>query len=239
MLRALLTLIIFVGSSGFAAENDAVAPESRYSYGTPNREGIGKHYMGREISHVMGHRGARWLERSGRMKEERTDLLLQGLPVKAGDTVVDLGAGSGYFTLPIAAMLDTGKVLAVDIQQEMLDIINARAQAAGADNVVPILATPTDPSIPPGSADLVLLVDAYHEFSHPYEVMQGVHKGLRKGGLVVLVEYRAEDPSVPIKRLHKMTEAQAKQEMAAAGFEFLENRRDLPQQHILVFRKPG
>jgi SAM-dependent methyltransferase len=210
-----------------------------YRIGVPSRDGIGKFYMGREISHVMGHRGAAWLERPGREREERTDLLLANLPLAPDDVVVDLGAGSGYFSLPIAARLTTGRVLAVDIQREMLDMVERRARAAGAENIDTILATAQNPRIPANSADLVLLVDAYHEFSHPREVMLGVLRGLKPGGRVVLVEYRGEDPSVPIKPLHKMTEAQARRELEAIGFEFLENRGYLPQQHVLLFRKPG
>ncbi|MEM0953831.1 MAG: class I SAM-dependent methyltransferase [Pseudomonadota bacterium] len=238
MLRYLLAALISVTVPISADKAVSSTTELRYDYSTPSRDGIGKRYMGREISQVMGHRGAGWLERPSRVREERTDLLLQGLPLKNSDVVVDLGAGSGYFTLPIAARLSAGKVLAIDIQQEMLDIIEARTRRAGIANVEGILATPTNPSIPTDSADLVLLVDAYHEFSHPYEVMAGVLDGLRPGGLVVLVEYRGEDASVPIKPLHKMTEAQARLELTAVGFEFVENRDYLPQQHVLVFRKP-
>ena len=138
------------------------------------RDGIGKIYFGREISHVMGHLGAGWLERPSREQEERTDLLLNALPLEPGDTVVDLGAGTGYFSFPIAQRLDVGEVLAVDIQQEMLDIIMARAAESGIDNVQTVLATPTSPGLGDAEVDLVLMVDAYHEFSHPAEVMAEV-----------------------------------------------------------------
>ncbi len=210
----------------------------QYSYQPPSRDGIGKTYMNREISHVMGHRGMAWLERPGREREERTDLLLDALPIRDGDVVADLGAGSGYFSLPIAKRVGSGRVLAIDIQPEMLDQIRRRSSAGSIDNIDTVLATASDPKIPPNSVDLLLLVDAYHEFSHPREVMQGVLKGLVPGGKVILVEYRAEDPTVPIKPLHKMTEQQARRELEAVGLEFVENIRSLPQQHILVFRKP-
>ncbi len=222
-----------------AASIAAAEAPTEYRFGKPSRDGIGKFYMGREISHVMGHLAAGWLERPGREQEERTDLLFRNLPLAPDDTVVDLGAGSGYFSFPIAERLPDGQVLAVDIQQEMLDIIARRAREAGVSNVVPVLATAENPNIPQGSANLALLVDAYHEFSHPREVMHGVYKGLVPGGLVVLVEYRGEDRRVPIKPLHKMTEAQARKELEAAGFEFVENRDYLPQQHVLIFRKPA
>jgi SAM-dependent methyltransferase len=209
-----------------------------YTLTEPSPDGIGKIYMGREISFVMGHLGAGWLERPDREAEERTDLVLDNLPLAPGDLVADIGAGTGYFSLPIAARVPRGRVLAVDIQQEMLDIVAQRAKAAGLRNVEPVLATETDPRLPEGAVDLVLMVDAYHEFSHPWEVMTGIVRGLRQGGRVVLIEYRGEDPGVPILALHKMTEAQARQEMAAVGLDWVETKGVLPQQHFMVFRKP-
>ena len=218
---------------------DPTTAAESYTYGPASRDGIGKFYMGREISHVMGHRGAGWLERPAREREERTDLLLGNLGLKADDVVVDLGAGTGYFSLPIARRVNAGRVLAVDIQPEMLAIVERRSRKEGLDNIETVLASPSDPRIPAGVADLVLMVDAYHEFSHPREVMQGVVAGLKPDGLVVLVEYRAEDPRVRIKRLHKMTAEQAIREMQAAGLQWLETRDLLPQQHVLVFTKVG
>ena len=215
------------------------ATPDHYRYGPASRDGIGKFYQGREISHVMGHLGAGWLERPTREREERTGLLIRNLPLRDGDTAVDLGAGTGYFSFPIAARVGDGAVLAIDIQPEMLAIIEARAAREGVTNIKTLLGTAQDPQIPPGSADLVLLVDAYHEFSHPREVMQGVMAGLKPGGLVALVEYRGEDDSVPIKPLHKMTERQARRELEPIGFEFVGNETYLPRQHVLMFRKPG
>lgn len=209
-----------------------------YSTRPASPDGIGKVYMGREISFVMGHLGAGWLERPTREAEERTDLLLDNLPLEADDVVADLGAGTGYFSLPMARRVPAGRVLAVDIQPEMLEIVSRRAQAAGLANVEPVLASETDPGLPPGQVDLVLMVDAYHEFSHPREVMTGIVRGLKPGGRVVLIEYRAEDPAVPILELHKMSEAQARREMEAVGLEWVQTRDILPQQHFLVFRKP-
>ena len=209
-----------------------------YTLTEASPDGIGKVYQGREISFVMGHLGAGWLERPTREAEERTDLVLDNLPLEADDLVADMGAGTGYFSLPIAARVPKGRVLAVDIQQEMLDIINRRAKSAGIANVEPLLATETDPRLPPGAVDLVLLVDAYHEFSHPREVMTGIVQGLRSGGRLVLIEYRGEDPAVPILALHKMTQAQARREMEVVGLEWVETKDVLPQQHFMVFRKP-
>ncbi|MFT4790258.1 MAG: SAM-dependent methyltransferase [Paraglaciecola sp.] len=211
--------------------------ESYYQIGEASRDGIGKFYMGREISQVMGHLGAGWLERPKREREERTDLLLKQLTLKATDYVVDLGAGTGYFSFPIAVQLTAGKVLAVDIEPEMLRLIEQRKSAEGIENIDTILASERSPNIPNASVDMVLLVDAYHEFSHPREVMAGVVKGLKPGGRVVLVEYRGEDNRVPIKRLHKMTQQQAKLEMSVVGLQWLRTDDYLPQQHVMIFSK--
>lgn len=231
--RALALLVSFV------AFGCSQADDEHYTYTQVNRDGIGKFYMGREISHVMGHRGAGWLERPEREQEERTDLLMDSLPLEPDSVVVDLGAGSGYFSIPIAARLPEGRVVAVDIQQEMLDRLERRAGDAGVANIDLLLATETDPRIPENTADLVLIVDAYHEFSHPREVMLGVAGGLKPGGLLYLLEYRAEDPDVRILRLHKMTEKQAIREVEAAGLKWRETLDFLPQQHVLVFEKPA
>jgi ubiquinone/menaquinone biosynthesis C-methylase UbiE len=212
--------------------------DSPYTTKAPRPDGIGKVYLGREISFVMGHLGAGWLERPEREAEERTDLLLDNLPLEPDDVIVDLGAGTGYFSLPMAGRVPQGRVLAVDIQQEMLDIVTRRARSAGIDNLSTVLATETDPGLPAATVDLMLMVDAYHEFSHPLEVMTGVVRALKPGGRVVLIEYRAEDPRVPILELHKMSQAQARREMAAVGLEWVESRDVLPQQHFMIFRKP-
>jgi SAM-dependent methyltransferase len=216
-----------------------VAPGEHYEQGLPNPDGIGKVYLGREISHVMGHRAAGWLDRPMREVVERTDLLIERLPLAPDDVVADIGAGTGYFTFPIARRVPDGEVLAVDIQPEMLALLEARADEGGVGNVRPVLGSVTDPNLPAGAVDLILIVDAYHEFSHPREMGEAMVRALVPGGLLVLVEYRAEDPSVPIKRLHKMTEAQARKEMEAIGLRWVGTEDYLPQQHVLVFRRPG
>ena len=209
-----------------------------YTSKSPSRDGIGKVYMGREISFVMGHRGVGWLERYARQREERTDLVVEAMELEPDALVVDLGAGSGYFTFRIGPRVPQGKVLAVDIQPEMLAIIEKRKREGNHTNIETVLATETEPNLPLGAVDAVLMVDAYHEFSHPREVMTAVFEALRPGGRIFLVEYRGEDPSIPILPLHKMTEAQVRLEMAAVGLEFVDNRKMLPSQHFLVFRKP-
>lgn len=209
-----------------------------YVLGDATIDGIGKYYMGREISQVMGHLGASWLERETRIDEERTDLLMAFLLDLDADVVADIGVGTGYFALPWARGLGGGRVFGVDIQPEMLDILAARAEQEGLSNVVPVQGAVDDPGLPVDSVDVVLIVDAYHEFSHPREMMQGIVAGLRPGGRLVLVEYRGEDPFVPIKDLHKMTEEQAIREVEAAGLRWVATESFLPQQHVLVFEKP-
>lgn len=209
-----------------------------YVEGRASRDGIGKFYMGREISQVMGHLGAEWLERPSREREERTDLLIAALDLESGAIVADIGAGTGYFALPMAQKVgSSGKVLAVDIQPEMLAIIEQRSRTEGVQNIETILASASDPRLPVGLVDVVLLVDAYHEFSHPREVMTGIVASLSERGRVILVEYRGEDQSVPIKPLHKMTIEQASNEMAAVGLALETVLDDLPRQHIMVFRR--
>ena len=208
-----------------------------YQTKSPAYDGIGRVYMGREISEVMGHLGAGWLERSDREQQERTDLLATALDLKPTDVIADIGAGTGYFSFRLARAVPQGKVLAVDIQPEMIEYLTAGKRKAKTPNVEPVLGTITDPKLPPDSVDLALLVDAYHEFSNPREMMDNIVKSLRPGGRVVLVEYRAEDPNVPIKEHHKMTEAQATKEMKAVGLRLLKNDKRLPQQHILIFGK--
>lgn len=244
MIRALaivvLSLLSSISPATGESEKSSTAAGSLeiYSRKTPSRDGIGKVYMNREISFVMGHRGANWLERPTREREERTDLVIENMELEPDAVVADIGAGSGYFTMRISSRVPQGRVLAVDIQQEMLDVIEKRVAAAEAGNVRTILGTPTDPSLPTSGVDAALMVDAYHEFSHPREMMTALVEALRPGGRAFLVEYREEDPSVPILPLHKMSEAQTRLEMEAVGLEFVENRSMLPQQHFLIFRKP-
>ncbi|MEL7448531.1 MAG: class I SAM-dependent methyltransferase [Pseudomonadota bacterium] len=237
-LRLLAVLAASAAGACGAGYPEAAAEGSRYESGRASRDGIGKFYEGREISHVMGHLGAAWLERPERERQERTDLLIGMMPLETDSVVADIGAGTGYFSFRIAERVPDGKVLAVDIQQEMVDIISARIEGGAPANVVPVLGTEDNPTLPAGAVDVILLVDAYHEFSYPYEMGKAMADALKPGGRLVLVEYRAEDPSVPIKRLHKMSEAQSRKEMATVGLEWERTESALPQQHFMVFRKP-
>ncbi len=205
----------------------------------PSRDGIGKAYMGREIAQVMGHLAAGWLERPEREAQEKPRVLIDSLSLEPDAVVADIGAGTGYFTFRLAERVPEGRVLAVDIQQEMVDLLEDRERELGLANVEPILGEIDDPKLPEGQVDLVLMVDSYHEFSHPREMMAGIVHGLKPGGRVALVEYRGEDPNLNIKPLHTMTQDQAKREMAAAGLEHMETLDVLPTQHLMIFRKPG
>jgi ubiquinone/menaquinone biosynthesis C-methylase UbiE len=217
----------------------AAPPVSRYEYRrVHDPDGIGKFYMGREIAWVMGHQAADWLDRPERVKEERTDKLLGALSLKPGMVVADVGAGSGYFTFPMAEKVGArGKVLAVDIQKEMIEIIKKRMKARKLTNIEPVLGTITDPKLPKGKVDLILMVDVYHEFSHPYEMVESMVKALKPKGLLVFVEYRLEDPNVPIKLVHKMSQKQVKKEMSVHPLRHVKTIDILPWQHIILFEK--
>jgi SAM-dependent methyltransferase len=203
-----------------------------------NPDGIGKFYMGREIASVMGHEGAGWLERPSRDLEEQPNQAVQALGLRSTDTVADIGAGTGYFSFRMAALLPQGKVLAVDIQPEMIDILNFFKHEGQGENIEPILGEVDDPHLPTASIDLALMVDAYHEFEYPREMMQGIVAALKPGGRVALLEYRGENPFILIKGLHKMTQKQVKKEMQAVGLEWLGTKNLLPQQHLMFFQKP-
>lgn len=233
----LLVLLTIVGLPA-CGTRPITTVQGDYTYIAPSGDGIGKMYYGREIAQVMGHEGAYWLERPNREQEERPVVAIAALELQPDDVVADIGAGTGYFSFRIAPYLPQGKVLAVDVQPEMLALITQKKAELGIPNVEPVLGQPDDPKLPPGSVDLAILVDAYHEFEYPQEMMQGLVQALRPGGRVVLVEYRAENPLVMIKRLHKMSQAQARKEMAAVGLRWIKTDDRLPQQHLLFFEKP-
>jgi SAM-dependent methyltransferase len=201
-------------------------------------DGIGKFYMGREIAQVMGHEAAGWLERPEREKEEQPTKLLEALKVQPGDVVADVGAGSGYLSFRLAEVVGAkGKVLAEDIQPEMLDLIRKRMKDKKVTNVEPILGTITDPKLPTGGVDLILMVDVYHEFDHPLEMTESMVKALKQGGRLVFVEYRLEDTDVPIKLVHKMSQKQVIKEMAPHPLRYVKTLDGLPWQHIIIFEK--
>lgn len=220
-----------------AATNADPPPPFAYDEGKDDFEGIGRTYFGREIARFMSHHAIGWLERGSREAEERTGALLDALDLRPDMVVADIGAGSGYFTMPIARRVPKGRVLATDIQPEMIDFLEARARTEGLTNVEGILSRGEDAMLPEAGVDVVLLVDAYHEFDRPWEMARSIHRALRPGGRVALVEYRAEDPDVPIKRLHKMSVAQARLEWEAAGFRWVATDGRLPIQHLIWFAR--
>ncbi len=215
------------------------AAPSRYTSKQASRDGTGKVYLGREISHVVGHGAIRWLERPERIKEEAPDLMVKKMNIKPDDVVADIGAGSGYFTFRIQPLVPKGQVIAVDIQDEMLEYIKNRSKEGGFKNVKTHKGIPEDTKLPADSITVAFIVDAYHEFSHPWEMIRSIVKALKPGGRLILLEYRGEDPEVPIKPLHKMTEKQSIREMEAAGLKHKETLEFLPTQHFMVFVKPG
>jgi precorrin-6B methylase 2 len=216
---------------------------SRYEFRRfhdPN--GIGKFYMGREIALVMGAPAAGWLERPEREKEEQSTKMIDSLGLKPGMIVADIGAGSGVLTLMMTDKVgENGKVVAVDIQQKMLDRLAKKLKERQVDNVELVLGTDKSPRLPKESIDLALMVDVYHEFAYPYEMMLEISKAMKPGGRVVFVEFRMEDPDVPIKPVHKMSEAQVKKEISQPefGLKWKETIGVLPWQHVIIFEKPA
>ena len=219
---------------------DAPAPpgQSPYVEGPASRDGTGRFYLGREVGRVMSYTVAPWLDRSTRAQEQLPDRVVAEMGLAPDAVVADLGAGTGYFTFRLSEHVPRGRVYAVDVQPEMIDILRTRVRENGVANVEVVQGSETDPGLPPGRVDAVLLVDTYHELSHPFEVMTAVVQALRPGGHVYVVEYRAEDPRVPIHPLHKMTEAQIRLELTAVGLTWRETLDFLPTQHLLVFEKP-
>ena len=240
-----LLMVCLVFTTPVGAEDltkKPAAPESeRYEFRElhdPN--GIGKFYMGREIAHVMGAAGAIWLERPEREDEEAPSILVKSLKLQPGNVVADIGAGSGVISLMMAEIVGPkGKVLAVDVQQEMIDLLEKKLKEKKVTNVVGVLGTEKTPRLDPGTVDLAIMVDVYHEFAYPYEMMKEIAKSLKPGGRVVFVEYRKEDPNVPIKLVHKMTQAQVKKEihLPEFGLKWKETIDKLPRQHIIIFEK--
>ena len=233
----LLSLSVFcfslsVTESSIAAEHPGYveAPERRTT-------GIGKFYMGREISFVMGHQAAAWLNRPGRIQEEMPDEVVANMSLNQNDVVADIGAGSGYFSFRIAKLVPDGKVFAVDIQPEMLQLIEGQKTQDGVNNIEGVLGEIDNPNLPPNSIDAAIMVDAYHEFSHPFEMIDGLYNALRPGGRIFLLEYRGEDASVPIRPLHKMTEEQVVREMSVFGLDWTDTLDFLPWQHMMIFTK--
>jgi precorrin-6B methylase 2 len=232
LLVAALSAMTCMSTLSLAAESPGYveAPERRTT-------GIGKFYMGREIAFVMGHRAAGWLNREERIEEEMPDKVVANMNLNPDHVVADIGAGSGYFSFRIAKLVPTGKVLAVDIQPEMLQIIEARKTDGNVTNIEGVKGEIDNPNLPANSIDAAIMVDAYHEFSHPFEMINGIVEALRPGGRIFLLEYRGEDASVPIRPLHKMTQEQVIKEMSVFGLQWTDTLNFLPWQHMMIFTK--
>ena len=239
MMKRLYTVVLlfsflFISNKSLSQE---IIQEDYYTFKRGDYNGIGKWYMGREIAYVMGFQGIGWLERSEREKEENVSSLIKNMKIKSNEVIADIGAGSGYHAFRIASLVTNGLVYAVDIQPEMLMAIEKTKEFRKVENIKTILGTEKTVELPKNSVDKILMVDVYHEFSFPVEMINSIKNALKPNGELFLIEYRAEDLKVPIKRIHKMTEKQAVKEMKAAGLVLKENIDNLPWQHCMVFIK--
>jgi ubiquinone/menaquinone biosynthesis C-methylase UbiE len=236
-MRYLIILLLIFGFAQNAISQQGANSAGSYTFKTPDRDGTGKVYMGREISKVMNFMGMSWLERSTRNQEENTDLAIKKLPIDEASVVADIGAGSGFYTFRIAKRVPKGKVYAVEIQDSAIKYLKEKSGELGFDNVITIKGSEKSPQLPENSIDLAIMVDVYHELLYPHEVLQEIKKSLKPDGKLLLIEYRGEDPEVYIKPLHKMTVAQVTKELTANGFKMVQNGQFMNIQHFLVFEK--
>lgn len=211
--------------------------DSIYTYGTPSSGGTGKFYLGREIARVMGASNASWLDRESRPEEEHTQLAIDKIKISPMGVIADIGAGTGYYTFKLAPKVPQGRVLAVEIQDEMIKAIKDRKKKLNNKNAGVIKGSTKSANLPENFVDLAIMVDVYHEFEYPVEMLQSVKKSLKKDGKILLIEYKGEDPAVAIRPLHKTTVAQLSKEFRANGFELDYNGQFMPIQHFLLFRK--
>lgn len=240
--------IIFIASLVICGFSDCTSQQRRpgagreqnypgYTYKNPSADGTGKYYFGREISRVMGAEGSEWLERDSRQEEENTSLMIDKLPLTANAVVADIGAGTGYYSFPIAGKITKGRLYAVEVQPQMLKYLREK-KALLRDSIVSIVSgSEKSPNLPSNSVDLAILVDVYHELAYPAEMLQEIGRSLKKDGKLLLIEFRGEDPAVPIKALHKTTVAQLSRELGANGFGLAYRGDFLPMQHFLIFSK--
>lgn len=235
-----ITIIFFCFSNCSNSQNGnnpANKPDTIYTYGKSSEDGIGKFYMGREIAAVMGASGAAWLERDERQKEENTQLAIEKMQLKQDAVIADIGAGTGYYTFKIASELPKGKIYAVEIQDEMIRYLKEKKSSVQANNVAIIKGSSTSPNLPTASVDLAIMVDVYHELEYPHEMLQSIKSSLKPNGKILLLEYKGEDATIRIKRLHKTTVEQLNKEFAANGLSLFYNGDFLPIQHFLVYKK--
>jgi ubiquinone/menaquinone biosynthesis C-methylase UbiE len=238
-----LTLIVISTLFSFAtcqSQKKGLPPQlkrdSTYSFAERSSDGIGKYYLGREISFIMGAEGAEWLERNNRQQEENTNLAIEKMQLTPQSVVADIGAGTGYYTFAIATKIPQGKIFAVEIQDEMIKYLNDKKISKGFKNVEVIKGTDQSPNLPEKSVDFTIMVDVYHELAFPHEMLQAIKKSLKTDGKILLLEFKAEDPSIAIKPHHKMTVKQANKEMASNGFKLVYDGEFLPIQHFLLYK---
>jgi ubiquinone/menaquinone biosynthesis C-methylase UbiE len=229
-------LVVIVSGTTGIASGQTTAPAGK----TTERRDPPGFYKGRRIADVMSYLGADWLVRDTREQEEQPERMIDALKLPRGATVADIGAGVGYTSIRLSRHVGPkGTVYATDLQPEMLRMLEHNAAEAGVTNIKPLLCTPTDTKLPDASVDLALLVDVYHECSDPEATLRSLKKALKPGGRLVLVEFRGEDPEVPIKPEHKMTLKQVRREVEPQGFAFMDSLEFLPWQHVIIFEKPA
>ncbi len=227
-------LLLIQGCNGqtISANSDSV-----YTYLPGSIDGIAKQYYGRQIARVMGASGSEWLERRTRQQEENPRQAIDSMPLLANSVVADIGAGTGYYTFRIAQKIPLGKVYAVEVQDAMITQLESKKQVAKQDNVIIVKGDNFSSNLPANSIDLAIMVDVYHELEYPHEMLMAIRKALKPSGKLLLLEYRAEDNSIPIKPLHKMSVAQANKELRANGFQLYQRKEFLPIQHYLLYKK--
>jgi ubiquinone/menaquinone biosynthesis C-methylase UbiE len=233
----LLLFLCFTYTGLHAQQRPTTDSISIYTYKPATPDGTGKYYKGREIAHVMGFEGAAWLERNTREQEENTKKAIAKLPITAASVVADIGAGTGYYTFPIAAKVPQGKVYAVEIQQPAIAYLQQRSKQLNLNNVIVVKGGEKSPNLPDNAIDLAIMVDVYHELSYPHEMLQAIRRSLKKDGKLLLLEYRAEDPTIEIKPLHKTSIRQLNKELNANGFHLKQDGEFMPIQHFLVYQK--
>ena len=234
---AQILCLCLVGAIATGCAATATGMDGTYASKSPSADGIGKVYYGREIANVMGYQGANWLARPSRATEERSDMAVDALMLDKDDVAADIGAGLGYISFQLARYVEDGKVVAVDVQPEMLALLEKERDKYGVTNIETVLGTERDPNLPDESIDMAVMFDAYHEFAYPREMMEAIVKALKPGGQVVLAEYRAENPLVLIKKHHKMSQKQVKKELTGVGLSWVKTDDRLPQQHLMFFEK--
>ena len=240
-LAVALVCVLSLLVGGCSALPGTATPDGVYTTRTVHDpDGIGKFYMGREIAQVMGHQGAYWLERSSRTWEEKTVWAIAALDLQPGEVVADIGAGTGFLSFRIAERYPDSTIYAVDVQPEMLEFLQQRSAEFAGSRVLPTLGSETAVNLPDSSIDIAVMLDAYHEFAYPREMMESLTHALKPDGRVILVEYRKENPLIPIKPAHKMSQRQARKELSAVGLQWSETKDLLPKQHLMVFEcAPG